>query len=139
MKRIIAFSTISQLGYFKLTILFILIINEFYSLNYLTEINSNISLFSVLPLSIKEIKVKDQFLSYIENKDSFTDFSSKGKSLIKIKYYRVQGIYLWVNNTNNRSYVGKSVNLYQRLNNYLSKNYIMKTKNKMAICAAIDK
>ena len=44
-----------------------------------------------------------------------------------------------MNNTNNKSYVGKSVNLYQRLSKYLSKTYIQKTKNKMAICSAIDK
>ena len=90
-----------------------------------------------LPLSISQIK--DKFLHYIKDKDCFTDFSSKGKSIIKTKYFKKQGIYLWVNNTNNKSYVGKSVNLYQRLSKYLSKTYIQKTKNKMAICSAIDK
>ena len=72
-----------------------------------------------LPLSISQIK--DKFLHYIKDKDCFTDFSSKGKSIIKTKYFKKQGIYLWVNNTNNKSYVGKSVNLYQRLSKYLSK------------------
>nr|YP_010990986.1 GIY-YIG homing endonuclease [Pappia fissilis]WOX61259.1 GIY-YIG homing endonuclease [Pappia fissilis] len=85
----------------------------------------------------RAIKDKDIILSYINDKDCFTDFSSNGKSIIKTKYYKKQGIYLWVNNTNNRSYVGKSVNLYQRLSKYLSTTYIQ--KNKMAICSAIDK
>lgn len=47
---------------------------------------------------------------------------------------------MWINNINNKSYVGKSVNLFNRLNkNYLSSFYINKNKEKMAICAAIFK
>jgi hypothetical protein len=50
------------------------------------------------------------------------------------------GISLWVNNINNKSYVGKSVDLFNRLNkNYLSNSYIFKNKAKMAICSAIYK
>ena len=50
------------------------------------------------------------------------------------------GIYLWVNNINKKSYVGKSVNIFNRLNkNYLSNSYIFKNRDKMAICAAILK
>jgi group I intron endonuclease len=50
------------------------------------------------------------------------------------------GIYLWVNNINNKSYVDKSVDLFNRLNkNYLSNSYIFKNKEKMAICSAIYK
>lgn len=90
-----------------------------------------------LPLAISPIK--DNILHYIKDKDCFTDFSFNGKSFFKTKYFKKQGIYLWVNNTNNKSYVGKSINLYQRLSKYLSKTYIQKTKNKMAICSAIDK
>ena len=43
------------------------------------------------------------------------------------------GIYLWVNNINNKSYVGKSVDLFNRLNkNYLSNSYIfLKKKQKI--------
>jgi len=60
--------------------------------------------------------------------------------IIKEKYYNKTGIYLWVNNTNNKSYVGKSVNLFNRLNkNYLSNSYIFKNKAKLAICGAIYK
>ena len=34
------------------------------------------------------------------------------------------GIYRWVNNINNKSYVGSSVNLYSRLTNYYSIKYL---------------
>ena len=72
--------------------------------------------------------------------DKYVDFSYNGRKIIKQKYNNVQGIYLWVNNINNKSYVGKSVNLFNRLNkNYLSSNYIKRNKDKMAICAAIFK
>ena len=65
-------------------------------------------------------------------------FSIKNRKVIKEKYYNKTGIYLWV--INNKSYVGKSVNLFNRLNkNYLSNSYIFKNKEKMAICAAIYK
>lgn len=127
-------STISQLGY-SLIYSYICIIILFNHFNI--DLDFNIFMLSNLPLSISPIK--DKFLSYINNKDCFTDFSSNGKSIIRIKYYKIQGIYLWVNNTNNRSYVGKSVNLYKRLSKYLSTTYIQKHKNKMAICSAIDK
>jgi len=46
------------------------------------------------------------------------------KKIIKNKK---MGISLWVNNINNKSYVGKSVDLLNRLNkNYLSNSYIFK-------------
>lgn len=73
---------------------------------------------------------KDKFSSSIEYKDKYTDFSYSGRSIIKQKYNQIQGIYLWVNNINNRSYVGKSVNIYQRLSKYFSPSYINNTKSK---------
>ena len=143
-KRIIAFSTISQLGYSLRISYFLAAGTLVYFLYYdylfnqfIIDLDFNILMLCNLPLSISQIK--DKFLHYIKDKDCFTDFSSKGKSIIKTKYFKKQGIYLWVNNTNNKSYVGKSVNLYQRLSKYLSKTYIQKTKNKMGICSAIDK
>lgn len=70
----------------------------------------------------------------------YSDFSFKSRKFIKNKYYNQTGIYLWINSINNKSYVGKSVNLFNRLNkNYLSKSYVFKNKGKMAICAAIHK
>jgi GIY-YIG catalytic domain len=64
----------------------------------------------------------------------------EGGALVKGKYLKKSGIYLWVNSINNKSYVGKSVDLFNRLNkNYLSNSYIFKNKEKMAICSAIYK
>nr|YP_010721243.1 GIY-YIG homing endonuclease [Cyathus striatus]WDS46394.1 GIY-YIG homing endonuclease [Cyathus striatus]WDS46429.1 GIY-YIG homing endonuclease [Cyathus striatus] len=87
---------------------------------------------------------KDKFpfslSSSIKYLDKYDDFSYKNRKFIKDKYYNKRGIYLWVNNSNNKSYVGKSVNLFNRLNkNYLSSDYINRNKNKMSICAAIYK
>jgi len=136
-KRIIAFSTISQLGYHFLINQICIIISLFNQLNI--DLEFSILMLCNLPLSNFTMKDKDKFLSLINDKDCFTNFSFNGKSIIKTKYHKKQGIYLWVNNINNRSYVGKSVNLYQRLSKYLSTTYIQKNKNKMAICSAIDK
>lgn len=92
------------------------------------------------------LKLKDKIVflklysdSNISYKDKFTDFSYSGRSLIKNKYNKTTGIYLWVHNKSNRSYVGKSVNLYQIISKYLSPDYINKNKLKMAICSAISK
>lgn len=143
-KRIIAFSTISQLGYcliriknsynlYLIIIIIILIINIIHIIllnHFNIDLDLSVSILNNLALSnfpIKD-KDKDKFISYINDKDCFTDFSYSGKSKIRIKYKKVQGIYLWVNNTNNRCYVGKSVNLYQRLGEYLSTTYIQKNK-----------
>lgn len=46
---------------------------------------------------------------------------------------------MWLNNINGRCYIGSSINLYSRMNNYLSPYYISRTKNKMAICSSINK
>ena len=51
--------------------------------------------------------------------------------IIKEKYLNKNGSYLCVNNINNNYYVGKSVNIFNRLNkNYLSNSYIFKNKEK---------
>lgn len=117
---------------------------EFNSGKSSSEINN-----ALAKTSLNNNETKDRFYSlptlsghtieanYI---DKYIDFSYNGRKIIKQKYNNVQGIYLWVNNINNKSYVGKSVNLFNRLNkNYLSSNYIKKNKDKMAICAAIFK
>lgn len=79
------------------------------------------------------------FLPYVIGKDKFMDFSYNGRINLKNKYKGKPGIYLWVNRLNKRSYVGKSVDLYTRISKYFSDKYIFNTKNKMAICGAIDK
>ena len=83
--------------------------------------------------------MKDKFSSSISYLDKFNEFNYEGRSLIKNKYNKIQGIYLWINNINNKSYVGKSVNLYQRLSQYLSLSYLNDNKTKMAICGALLK
>lgn len=85
---------------------------------------------------------KDKFFDIkhsINYLDKYNDFSNSGRRIIRLKYLKKQGIYLWINNFNNRSYVGKSVNLSIRINKYFSFNYINNTKSKMAICGAISK
>ena len=62
------------------------------------------------------------------------------EKLSKKNIKKKTGIYLWLNNINNKSYDGKSVNLFNRLNKiYLSNSDILKNKDKMAICSAIHK
>jgi hypothetical protein len=144
LKRIIAFSTISQLGY---CFLIVFVIKIFYML--FLQIDFTIIMLSVVPISkkiihskqksLKNIKIKDKFSNSIIYADKYNDFSYIGRSEIRKKYNKVKGIYLWINNINKRSYVGKSVNLYLRLSKYLSSNYIYNNKTKMAICAALNK
>lgn len=59
--------------------------------------------------------------------DKFNEFSISSRIKIQSKYSNKKGIYLWVNNINNKSYVGKSMNLYQRILFYLKPGYIHKT------------
>ncbi len=187
LKRIIAMSTISQLGYS------LIIITNFIFLNYIIAIFGTLFDFflshayaayaayarvvgspfvALIPLSathslcrvkaspaklqskggelilmvpllpftsIESLNIKDIIFPSINNKNKFIYFSYAERSIIKKKYNKVPGIYLWVNNTNNKSYVGKSVNIYQRFSKYFSKYYINTNKQKMAICGAIDK
>lgn len=72
------------------------------------------------PLDIKGTKDNFFNLPSINNLDIYVDFSYSGRQIIKQKYYKVQGIYLWINNINKRSYVGKSVNIFNRLNKIIS-------------------
>lgn len=90
--------------------------------------------------SLDDKYAKDWLLSYSKYLDKYSDFYIKNRQIIKEKYYNKTGIYLGVNNINNKSYVGNSVNLFNKLNKqYLSNSYIYKNKEKMAICAAIYK
>lgn len=82
---------------------------------------------------------KDNLSSIPLSAEKFNDFSYSGRIIIKEKYSKIAGIYLWVNNINHRCYVGKSINLYLRFSNYLSPSYIKNNQTKMAICSAIFK
>jgi len=89
---------------------------KFYSTSNIEKINNNLK--------------KDAFLLYLDGKEMFMDFSYNGRLVLKNKFKGIPGIYLWVNKNNNRSYIGKSVNLYIRISKYFSTNYI-RTKKKI--------
>jgi hypothetical protein len=103
---------------------------------------NNVTLFTNSNIIVSNDEFKDTFFDIkhsINYLDKYNDFSYSGIRIIKLKYFKLQGIYLLINNFNTRSYVGKSVNLYLRINKYFSFNYINTTKSKMAICGAISK
>jgi hypothetical protein len=148
LKRIIAFSTISQLGYWSIIIVQILVFNTIFDFNFpiLQSCSTNIFPLSNTSKSTKnDLNIKgpkDKFFDFspsIDYVEKYNDFSYSGRSIIKIKYTKLQGVYLWINNINNKSYIGKSVNLYPRLSKYFSSYYIKNNKLKMAICGAISK
>jgi NADH:ubiquinone oxidoreductase subunit 2 (subunit N) len=110
LKRIIAFSTISQLGYCFIIFIIvqILVFNTIFDFNFpiLQSCSANI-----FPLSnsskltsSKSTKnglnikgPKDMFFYFspsIDYVDKYNDFSHSGRSVIKIKYTKLQGIYL---------------------------------------------
>ena len=162
LKRIIAFSTISQLGYFSyiiITILFFFLLKTTIGFNYYSKfiyINYDISVSAFGPFFTTTIlhipnklsnskkadcaeEVKDNLTSVLFNTSKYNDFSYIGRSVLKQKYIKIPGIYLWVNKINNKCYVGKSINLYLRFSKYLAPSYINNNKNNMAICSAISK
>src|SRR5882762_598233 len=160
LKRIIAFSTISQLGYFPILIITFLSfclwtadLDTFFFNNKLNYTINSISilssfaffstenLYSKYPKVESLKKIRDNFSSTISYVDKYNDFSSapQGRRIIRQKYKKIPGIYLWSNNINNKCYVGKSVNLYLRLSKYLSTKYINDNKTKMAICGSLSK
>ena len=59
-------------------------------------------------LDASKAAAKDRFLSISAKAylDKYSDFSIKNRKIIKEKYYNKTGIYLWLNNINNKSYVG---------------------------------
>jgi hypothetical protein len=138
-------STISQLGYL---LYFIYII----TLIFYNEVFNNYTLCllqaSILPVSgiskayKKSLNNKDKFFSIkppVKFLDKYSNHNHSSRKIIKQKYNKVTGIYLWVNTITNRSYVGKSVNLHQRITKYFSAAYINNNKSKMAICGSISK
>jgi group I intron endonuclease len=58
---------------------------------------------------------------------------------IKNKYAGISVIYLWYNKITGKTYVGGTVNLLRRLENYMASTYIIRTKEHMPICAALFK
>jgi hypothetical protein len=125
LKRIIAFSTISQLGYFSILIITILFFylwtadiqtgyfnNKLnYTINYLSIFSSLAFISTHCPkkryskshkeesFSLK--KIRDNCSSTISYEDKYNDFSFNGRTIIRHKYTKISGIYLWFNNINN--------------------------------------
>src|SRR5271154_115077 len=102
LKRIIAMSTISQLGSFLILISIIILI-----LVFDTIIDFKFTLLQVISANsvpLKNSKIiasnedfKDKFFeinSSINYLDKYNDFSYSGRRLIKQKYFKLQGIYL---------------------------------------------
>lgn len=131
LKRIIAYSTCSQMGW-----TFILVIYIIFFLDYKINLDSGYAFkFLIVPL----LSIKKDRLDINEYIDNYNDFSYGGKLIIKNKYAEIPCIYLWKNNLNGKCYVGRSINLYRRVTEYLSVTYINKNSTSMAIVAAIKK
>jgi NADH:ubiquinone oxidoreductase subunit 2 (subunit N) len=103
LKRIIAMSTISQLGYFLILIsiiIFILNIDTIidFKITILQVISTNnVPLFKNSNLITSNEKFKDKFFNIkpsINYLDKYNDFSYSGRRIIKLKYFKLQGIYL---------------------------------------------
>lgn len=163
LKRIIAFSTVSQLGYdklqntvfyFCLLLLLSLALNQRIYVSLYSEtvsfflLNSQIlfvtrrthfSVRSPVQKNFISSDHKPRDNSTIKYLDIFNSINAQNRVIVKQKYNKVAGIYMWLNNINGRCYIGSSINLYSRMNNYLSPYYISRTKEKMAICSSINK
>jgi hypothetical protein len=84
---------------------------------------------------LDEKSTQDKIWSYNKYLDKYSDFSFNLRKFIQKKYLKKtnkkMGNYLWIKNINNKSYVGKSVDLFKRLNKiYIYNYYIFKNKEK---------
>jgi hypothetical protein len=113
-KRVIAYSTSSQLGFIPTNILFS---NSFNSNNKLNNPNNDI-------LPIHFVK-------------KYTNITESEFYNIKTEYKNIPLIYAWYNTINGKLYVGKTLNITNRFKKYFSNHYLENHKNKMAICAAL--
>ena len=109
LKRIIAYSTCSQMGW-----TFILVIYIIFFLDYKINLDSGYAFkFLIVPL----LSIKKDRLDINEYIDNYNDFSYGclwPKLIIKNKYAEIPCIYLWKNNLNSKCYVGRSINLLAR-------------------------
>jgi len=69
----------------------------------------------------------------------FTEFSESQRYFIKTQYANHPLIYAWLNTTNGKLYVGKTLNPKSRFKQYFYISYLKANKNKMAICSALLK
>lgn len=138
-KRVIAFSTCSQLGY-PFLFVFILFLSCFYFNSDLMLLSYDISHSFVTYsycVTICSNKKKDIIpTNYV---DRFVSFQSQELRLIKQSYKHKAVIYMWYNSVSGKAYVGRTINLCRRLENYFSNNYIAYAKKHMPICAVLFK
>lgn len=118
LKRVIAYSTCSQLGYYQKDggVLYRSLKKRFFS--------SKPKLTDILPTPFVK---------------KYINLTVSGRYIIKSDFKRKAVIYLWKNKLNGRSYVGRTINLWSRLANYSSNAYLVKHAKKMPICAALLK
>lgn len=152
LKRVIAFSTCSQLGYTKNTQLSysrVLPLGQLPGTNAPTGVSGLLQYLNTLVgtapcamsrgLSTKiEIEVDVIPEKYVSKHD-FSSLIPNQNYLVKVQYKKTAGIYLWVNKTNGKCYVGSSQNLYKRLENYFSTGFLERNRGKMAIYNALLK
>lgn len=103
----------------------------------LNNINNIRNYTTALPEDSLNSTVRD-LLPYVYV-ERFSNLTPDVRYWIKKKYEGVAVIYLWVNKINGKSYVGKTINLKQRLNNYLDVYYLNKVKSSMPISGSILK
>jgi hypothetical protein len=119
LKRVIAYSTCSQLGYHKKS--GATVYKGSFKKRYFS---SKPNLTDILPI----IYVK-----------KYLNLTVSGRYIIKSNFKGKAVIYLWKNKINGRSYVGRTINLWNRLTKYSSNAYLVQHANKMPICGALLK
>lgn len=133
LKRVIAYSTCSQLGWTITTAINLTIVLLIYMdlSNLLCVYYSfNLCLISTPSQTTTDIK-PPLYVDFYDNLCPLKVFE------IKQKYKQTPVIYLWHNKINQRCYVGHTNNFAKRLENYNSRSYLMRTKRLMPICAAL--
>jgi len=99
-----------------------------------------INLFEVLPISLLDISSSDIFLlSSIVPIKVYNNADTMKQDIIKDNKEKA-GVYRWINNENNNSYIGSSINLSKRLRSYFNYDIInSKSKGKSLINDALVK
>jgi hypothetical protein len=127
LKKVIAYSTCSQLGYrqviFKRKGVKTMIGNK---RSYFSKANATELLIDIMPEKSEYVK-------------KFSHLNKEIKYNIKNEFKEKSVIYLWVNTLNNKTYVGRSINLPSRLDKYFNDKYLNDMSSKMPIFAALLK
>jgi hypothetical protein len=113
LKRVIAYSTCSQLGYsLKQNI----VINKMFSSpsRRAPEDNNEFTFNDLL-----KVENPSDFIKNIIPVKIFTDLSPINRFNIKTQFRNIPCIYLWYNTINGRTYVGKTINTWDLINIFL--------------------